>query len=467
MTEVLGNIPEDHCVALYVGEAKACALNAFVAQALERMEGAAATVVSIMPDVLSAYPVPHVIALNPEAEQLSRECGRPVALRLPMPTFLKHMGTSAEVRRLVDSLLARQDAVWLWMFESLALPAFLQDRRVWRWGPEPNLVRTCNSKVWQYRTLKDVVPVPDYRVCAGARALRSSAAELRRSWRDGIFVSTEFSAGGAGSMVTHDDGALRRRFTSPSAAYLLSRYVPHEHDPTVLGVVVNDQDVVIAGVADQTIERGTRFCGSTYPSVLPADLQTCLARYTLGVGRRLGSLGYRGIFGCDFVVDRNGRVTFVEVNPRKQGTTMEFCCALEIETGRASPTLLDIECAALRHGRLPRNMELPSPHNRHIHWGTYNLKAHDRVLTRTGLSQVMLERRLFARVWKEGKGGHLFLEHVGAGVQVEPGAFVGRVVAVDTTREKMLARLQQARQGLRESLTTEQDKCQPESAHDM
>jgi len=183
---------------------------------------------------------------------------------------------------------------------------------------------------------------------------------------------------------------------------------------------------------------------------LPADVQDRLREATRRIGCRLGEEGYRGIFGCDFIVDERGEFRLVEVNARKQGTTMEFCCTLDAALPEGAPNLLELEYCAVTRSEFPSNLARPRPDTPPLHWGTFNLKALRPGVTKHHLPQEMPERELFRRV-AGGEGGCLFLEHVGADVQVEPGCFVGRLVAVDSSREGMLSRVQEARARLEKS----------------
>lgn len=113
----------------------------------------------------------------------------------------------------------------------------------------------------------------------------------------------------AQSLIT--TGKWKIFFKGVDTTYLISRYIPHSYDPTVLGVVANEKDVYIAGVADQQIVDGNKFTGSTYPSRLPGKVIDTLKEYTRKIGRFMGSLGYRGIFGCDFIVDDDFNIFFL------------------------------------------------------------------------------------------------------------------------------------------------------------
>jgi len=151
-------------------------------------------------------------------------------------------------------------------------------------------------------------------------------------------------------------------------------------------------------------------------------------------------MGYRGIFGCDYVIDDEGNIYFVEVNARKQGTTMEMCCTLENSLPDGCPNLMEIEFFAITQKRLPPGcMELKgNPFN--MYWGTYNHKVEKDVKTCRGLEDPGSERKMYERVVRghQKKSEHMVVEHVGRDVIVKVGSFLGRVISVGKDRESML-----------------------------
>ena len=137
--------------------------------------------------------------------------------------------------------------------------------------------------------------------------------------------------------------------------------------------LANEREVFIGGVADMNIVGGNKFRGSTYPSQLPAEVRHRLREYTRAVGRKLGELGFRGIFGCDYIVDDAGGIFFIEVNPRKQGTTMEYCCTMEHVLPPGAPNMPELEIWAVLDGAFPPNMVEPdydAAESGIVHWGT-------------------------------------------------------------------------------------------------
>ncbi len=228
--------------------------------------------------------------------------------------------------------------------------------------------------------------------------------------------------------------------------YLVTRYVPHISDPTVLAVVASEDEVYIAGVADQRIEGSNRFTGSVFPSSLPGDQLHQLKEYTRKVGCWLAGRGYRGIFGCDYIVTEDGDIFFLEINARKQGTTLEFCCMLEQMLPKGSPMLPELEYYAVTEGRFPENrVEMPESAVP-LHWGTYNYKLHATVKTNGYIPQQSQEREAFEKVASGNlKKDYLILEHTGSDFVIAEGAFIARIVALGQDRESVDQGINQGR----------------------
>ncbi|MBU1001099.1 MAG: hypothetical protein KKE73_01100 [Proteobacteria bacterium] len=437
---------------LYIGEIKAFGLSDFVRQGLERRCGRPFKAIGICPDILHQYPYDNVVVINPWAKPPRANARSDEAGRVSAGPFVAHVCASRYVQSLLRLLRERQDGVYVWMFESRREFQLQEMDGVTLLGPDPELVHQLNDKTWQYETFKELAPVVEFRICQGRDDMLTCCGEFAKRCSHGVFVSCDYSAGGVSSKVVQRIEDAECKFTDPEGRYLVSAYKPHVWDPTVLGVVGNERDVFVAGVADMTIVDGNKFRGSTYPSRLPGPIQQRLKDYTAAVGRKLGSLGFRGIFGCDYIVDAEDNIFFIEVNPRKQGTTMEYCCTLEHLLPQGAANLPALEIGAVLDNRFPENTVYPDPQRvaaLDIHWGTFNYKVEGQCArTRTALAQRLKERELFKRVAGNGAGGHVILEHVGADVDVLPGTFMGRVAAVGSSRRAMLLALNRGKKKL-------------------
>ena len=416
---------------LYVGEIKAYSLNEFFREALQKFHDKRIDFIAIVPDVLERYPEGNLLAINPEATRLSRERGTPVSCRLPGRTFAALVSHHPAVIELVETLTASQERVWITMFHALSEMTLDRLPGVEILAPNSRVADRWNNKLYMYKTLQGKIPLPEFILCGSRRELMEKTRKLWDAWRDGLFLSLEYSAAGIYSFIARDQQELKEKLGDWQPPYLVSRFVPHTHDPTVLGVVANDREVYIAGIADQRMEQLNKFRGSTAPSVLPPETQSTLKELTREVGRQMGASGYRGIFGCDYIVTGSGEVLFVEVNARKQGTTMEMCCHLELSLNAGAPSLMELEYWALTRNAFPPGLKEMEGNPSGIHWGTYNFKVEEDVFVHTGLGWPAHEREIFKKVATNGRGAeHIVVEHIGRGFFLKAGAFLGRVIAV-------------------------------------
>ena len=324
---------------LYIGELKNYWLNSFLSESLSKILRRKVGFIAVVPDVLQHYAYENLIVLNPEAEQFYREHHCKICCRISGRDFMSAVSENPVVLELVETLKKRQQRLYVHMFESLPEMTLDKIPGVTVLGPDSAAAHRMNNKIFQYVELSKILPMPEHLVCDGLGELIDDAGKRLQAWPDGIFVTEEYSAAGVKSIVATLTDQIVEKFVDKDRRYLISRYIPHLYDPTVLAAVANENDVYVAGVADQRIEQGNRFTGSTYPTVLSEKIVERLVDFTKKAGRWLGSQGYRGIFGCDYIVDENDDIRFLEINARKQGTTMEFCCTLEqsLPPRRAQP----------------------------------------------------------------------------------------------------------------------------------
>ena len=416
---------------LYIGELKNYGLNHFLKDALSRIKDCKVDFISIVPDVLEQYNYENLMVINPDAKDCKNKCGRNVSCRIPAHKFFTCVSESRQVKDLIDKLLRRQNTLYLYLYESMPEMTLDAAPGVIILGPESKIAARLNNKAYQYNHLQGRIPLPDFFICDGMDELIHITDTLWSKWKDGIFVTLEYSAAGANSIIARSSKDIVAKFSEQEATYLISRYIPHEYDPTVLAVVANEKAVYIAGIADQRIENGTRFTGSTFPTTLGNDMVARLKEQTRTVGRWLAKEGYRGIYGCDFLVDDNSQVVFLEVNARKQGTTLEFCCTLEQSLPSGSPMLPELEYYAVIHGKFPENAKEMKKNIKNIHWGTFNYKIDKQVFTQGYIPQSSHERQAFKKVADNNLNKHfVILEHIGNDFVVAEGSFLGRIVAL-------------------------------------
>jgi len=415
---------------LYIGEIKAAGLNRFLIEPLTRRYGKPAECIHIVPDVLAFYPDDAFLIIGPGSDQAGPDSLERKNSRIAVPQFAAMVSADEAVKDLVKRILDVQGELLLNVFEASSELSLTADYRVKIIAPDPEIALSMNNKLHQYDMAAHLnIPVPKGSVCSGlSEALSYAEGIFSRGCR--AFVSGAYSAGGSDSIVASTSAEIASRFQAATGGLLVTEFVEHRHDPTVLGVVAGENDVYIASVADQNI-TGTRFLGSTFPTVLGEEAISKVKEITWIVGNHMGSKGYRGVFGCDYIVDDQEEIYFIEVNARKQGTTMETTLAM-IHNLPGKPTFPELELMAVLDGRLPDDLEEMDSANSPLCWGTYNYKAADECMVEHYVPLSMDEESLFIEAMA-GRGGHIVLDHVGPKTRISAGGFVARIVATGPT----------------------------------
>ncbi len=431
-------LEDDTQYFLYIGELKNYGLNVFLKEALTQIHGSKFDFIAIVPDVLEQYNYENLIVINPLIESYQCKYGSNVHCRVSATEFVESVSTNLKIRTLIDRILARQPELFLYMYESLCEMTLDEIPGVTILGPDKHLAKKLNNKALQIGELQEKVPVVDFKICLGYDGLIRTTDDLWSEWTNGIFVTKAYSAAGINSIVAFSKEELTEKFDGVDDTFVVSRFTPHLHDPTVLAVVASEDEIFIAGVADQRIENGNRFIGSTFPSVLPKSVVAELEAYTRKVGAWLAGQGYRGIFGCDYIVTENNEIFFLEINARKQGTTLEFCCTLEQNMPENAPNLPELEYYAVTKGILPLNTHQVTDNPKQIYWGTHNYKIHDEVKTVGYLPQNVREREAFKKIARGNlKKDFLILEHAGSDFVIAKGSFIARIVALGHDHESV------------------------------
>ncbi|WDP93062.1 MAG: ATP-grasp domain-containing protein [Desulfobacter sp.] len=449
-------LDEDKDYFLYIGELKNYGLNHFLNKALTRYFNRPFQFIAIVPDVLEQYNYDNLIVINPLVEKTKGECVLKKSCRINARQFVTAVSQTPKVISLIKQILRRQSGLFINMYESIPEMTLDEIQGVTILGPDKEIAARANNKTLQMSELGQMVPVVDFELCSSYGALISATDRLWDQWTDGIFVTKEYSAAGINSTVAACRKDIEDKFNGEETSYIISRFMPHTLDPTVLAVVAGEEDVFIAGVADQRIEDGNRFTGSTFPSTATPDQTREMMEYTRTVGHWLAGQGYRGIFGCDYIITGEGEIRFLEINARKQGTTLEFCCTLDQALPPDAPNLPELELWAVIEGHFPANAVEMNPLAPPVHWGTYNYKIHQPVCTETYIPQQTREQETFENVAKGRlKKDYLILEHIGTNFVLAEGAFLARVVAVGQDHGSVDQGITQARKMIELTFTTQ------------
>lgn len=163
------------------------------------------------------------------------------------------------------------------------------------------------------------------------RAENARFAELRNAFGLPFVVQTARSQSGAGTSLIRQESDLAgilanladaEVWIAPYAGRLSLNINAIAMDSRV---AVGYPSIQLVGLAMVGVRPFSGYCGNDYTSTasLPYEIVQESQNQTERLGRWLASLGYRGIFGLDFVMQQeSGKLFAVDLNPRWQGSTV-------------------------------------------------------------------------------------------------------------------------------------------------
>lgn len=211
-------------------------------------------------------------------------------------------------------------------------------------GPEPMLATRLDSKIEQYKLFCQLgLPVIKAEVVTTMQGVTDAVGE-----RAPRFVSASYTSGGYESGIFFDTPMLKKFFNKVRSAnhkrpFLVSDvFFNLTHAPNVNAIVLGEDDVRVLFIADQIL-HGNRYLGNVYPTSVDSKHQSEIISITEKIGKHIAKEGYRGLFGCDFLIDSDGQMVIVDLNPRRQGAY--GCQALALQSTGYNLTDLELACA--------------------------------------------------------------------------------------------------------------------------
>jgi hypothetical protein len=252
-----------------------------------------------------------------------------------------------------DDLLAmlRRPSAGAWVLAAAGVTASLRDFAAETGlplvGNAPELTAWLNDKTNVLRALASLsLPqIPGRWICLSTVRYAELASEL------GAFFVVQLAHGISGSGTAFI--ASEEDFVGAAARFgdLPVRAAPDLGDLSVnINAIATEESVItsfpsvqLTGMAILGADRGM-YCGNDFIAAasLPGRTLTAVVEQTDRIGRWLSSLGYRGLFGLDFVIDRASDEAYaVDLNPRWQGSTTVLTLA-EAKAGRLSLAAADL-----------------------------------------------------------------------------------------------------------------------------
>ncbi len=227
-----------------------------------------------------------------------------------------------------------------------------------------DLYEKFNNKIAFYEMVRGIVPTFYRGVFKGAECSYGELCERFRCKRGSFIVQEPISNGGHGTYRLNGRNKLRiAAKLDPQGRYLVSEYYADSVPVNMHMIVTDCGPVLLPGSVqilrpehDRLIYRGADY--DTYRRI-GQPLREEFAEYVRKIGETVCREGYRGVCGVDGLIV-NGKVYFVEFNPRFQGSTAVLNRALS-EQGR--PSVQKLNLAAFRGETIPGDVDIPVPYS--------------------------------------------------------------------------------------------------------
>lgn len=364
-------IDPDKSYILFAGNIRDSNTTIFLEKMLSQRYHKPVEIINILPNM----PPPHMdgnfIVINRElAEHIATNSGN-YYLPLDHPDINKEVSESPYIKDITNKILENQPDLFINLFKNspkMTLPQ--KDERIMTISPSSGLCTYFDNKLNQRVIMEQLgIPVPKGQIVKSYDELINAYKE---NFRESAFVTCQNGSGGNGTeKISSLDEILSSEKIKGKKQFIISELLDLASSPSTLGIIANEDEVMVSSITDQIMD-GVDYKGTLYPSSAGKENIRKMKEYTENIGKYLGSKGYKGFFGIDFMVDKDDNLYFTEINPRKMGSTPESILAYKTENP-ALPALSELEFNAVTRGTF--NQDISEYQTPEIWWGVRIIKA--------------------------------------------------------------------------------------------
>jgi predicted ATP-grasp superfamily ATP-dependent carboligase len=281
------------------------------------------------------------IVLNERADSVEKSLKENVIYLQEYEDLNQEFAKSPLVHKIAKQLFAKQEQIPVYSFTTSFLE--LSDPRWLVLGPNSTVSTFFDNKIEHYKLFKQL-GLPTNK----ARVFRNKDELLRKNRTYPGYITASYTSGGNESGLIYNEEMLRSflsrlRGVNDRGQFLVAEVFEHiVAMPNVNAIVTGKNKTSVLVISDQ-IMRGTRYLGNVYPASASPKHVEQIKRITIKIGNFLSRKGYRGLFGCDFLVNNKGKLVVIDLNPRHQGGYA--CNALALKAMGINLTDLELSCA--------------------------------------------------------------------------------------------------------------------------
>ena len=411
-------IDPDKSYLLLVGDDRFIDTTTLLAEMLSQRYQKPVETINILPNI----PPPHIednfIVINRKLSDNIASNNGNYHLPLDHSEINREVSESPYIKEITEKILKNQPDLFIDLFKNcpeMSLPQ--KDERIMTIGPSTELHAYFDNKLTQRDIIEQLgIPVPKGQIVKSYDELINAYKE---NFRESAFVTCQNGSGGNGTeKISSLDEILSSEKIKGKKQFIISELLDLVSSPSTLGIIANEDEVMVSSITDQIMD-GVDYKGTLYPSSAGKENIRKMKEYTENIGKYLGSKGYKGFFGIDFMVDKDDNLYFVEINPRKMGSTPESVLAYKTENPNL-PALSELEFNAVTRGAF--NQDISEYKNPAIWWGVRLIKAKKGQKTTMYIPRPKTEKSIFQ------KSGQTILDHPGKDIEYLSEGRVARAV---------------------------------------
>lgn len=281
------------------------------------------------------------IVLNKQAYDVEGDVKENVIYLQEYEDLNQEFFQSTFINELADGIIKKQKQLPIYSFTTSFLKT--NDPRWLILGPSPEVSTFYDNKAQHYELFEEL-NLPRNK----ARIYENKDELLKEHNIFPGYITASYTSGGNESGLIYSKEMLnnfvsRLRPVNTRDRFLVASVFEHIATmPNVNAIVTGKDQTSVLVITDQ-IMRGARYLGNIYPSSISPEHTQQIKEITIKIGNYLSQKGYRGVFGCDFLINTKGKLVIVDLNPRRQGGYA--CNALALKAVGISLTDIELSCA--------------------------------------------------------------------------------------------------------------------------
>ncbi len=364
------------------------------------------------------------IVINRGASEVERSLKNPVVYVQEYEDLNKEFLHEPIINEIASKLSKKQGIIPVYPFTTSFLD--LKEPYWLTLGPNNKIATFLDNKIEHYKLFRKL-KLPFNK----AKIYKDSNELLSKNNVYPGYITASYTSGGAESGLIYSKEMLntflsKLRNVNQEKGFVVATIMNHVRAMPNVNAVVTGLNKTYPLVVSDQIMRGNKYLGNYYPTKISNNHHNQILEITNKIGNYLSKMGYRGLFGCDFLIDKKGRLVIVDLNPRRQGGYE--CNALALSA--LGVNLTDIELACVTDNKIEQDLDyakIQYPSS----WAHVKIKPYEP-------GQIIIKELAKGNVQKifnPGKGKYLSTYPTKGSIFID--GYIGAVVEVGSAQEDL------------------------------